>query len=190
VVGPSVIEVLPGSWTEIQFLLLGSTSLHSTSSLTEAQRSAVVALFEQGWGYRAAATRVGVGRWAVRDLHRRWRVHGMGALVAKPTKPRYPFEFKLDVVRRVLEEGAPAEALALEYKLSSGKLVRSWLRAYRQHGEDGLRPKPRGRPPKHRNAAASGEVSDLARLEQENLRLRAENAYLKKLRALRAQGRQ
>ena len=33
-------------------------------------------------------------------------------------------------------------------------------------------------------------MSDLQRLEQENLRLRAENAYLKKLRALRAQERQ
>ncbi|MEN4465395.1 helix-turn-helix domain-containing protein [Mycolicibacterium fortuitum] len=114
----------------------------------------------------------------------------MGALVAKPTKSTYSFDFKLDVVRRVLHEGATAQQLAREHGLSSGQLIQSWVRAYRQHGEDGLRPKPKGRPRKDGSPPAAGESTDLARLEQENLRLRAENAYLKKLRALRAQGRQ
>jgi transposase len=155
--------------------------------LTEAQRSAAVALFEQGWGDSAAATHLGVRRWPVRDLYRRWSVHGMGALVGKPTKSRYPFEVKLEVVRKVLDDGATADQLAHEYKLSSGKLVQTWVRAYRRHGEEGLKPKPKGRPP---DPSAPAEISDLERLQQENLRLRAENAYLKKLRALRAQGRQ
>jgi transposase len=158
--------------------------------LTEAQRSAAVALFEQGWGDSAAATHLGVSRWPVRDLYRRWRVHGMGALVGKPTKSSYSFEFKLDVVRRVLDEGATGEQLAHEYQLSSGKLVQSWVRAYRRHGEDGLRPTPKSRPAGGGSPPTPGQISDLQRLQQENLRLRAENAYLKKLRALRAQGRQ
>lgn len=114
----------------------------------------------------------------------------MGALVAKPTKSRYPFEFKLDAVRRVIDQGATAQQVAHEYGLSSDKLVQSWVRAYRRDGEDGLRPKPKGRPPTVSSTPAAGEMSDLARLEQENLRLRAENAYLKKLRALREHGRQ
>jgi transposase len=160
--------------------------LHPRSSLTEVQRCAAVALFEQGWGDCAAATHLGVRRWPVRDLYRRWRVHGMGALVGKPTKSRYSFEFKLDVVRRVLDDGATVDQLAHEYELSSGKLVQSWVRAYRRHGADGLKPKPKGRPP---DDGGPPELSDLERLQQQNLRLRAENAYLKKLRALRAQGR-
>lgn len=161
--------------------------MHPRSSLTEEQRSAAVALFEQGWGDSAAATHLGVSRWPVRSLYRRWRVHGMGALVGKPTKSTYSFELKLDVVRKVLDEGATADQLAHEYKLSSGKLVQSWVRAYRRHGEDGLKPKPKGRPP---DPPTPAEISDLERLQQENLRLHAENAYLKKLRALRVQGRQ
>jgi transposase-like protein len=162
--------------------------MHPRSSLTEAQRGAAVALFEQGRGYTATATHLGISRWAVRGLHRRWRVRGMGALVGKPTKSSYSLEFKLEVVGRVVDDGATAEELAGEYGLSSGKLVRSWVRAYRRFGEDGLKPKPKGRPPKDGDAPP-GEVTDLARLEQENLRLRAENAYLKKLRALMAQER-
>jgi len=118
----------------------------------------------------------------MRKLYRRWIVRGKGALVAKPTKSRYSFEFKLDVVRKVLDEGATAEQLAHEYQLSSGQLVQSWLQAYRRHGEEGLRPKPKGRPAQDPSPATPtpGEMTDLQRLEQENLRLRAENAYLKK----------
>lgn len=164
--------------------------MHPRSSLTEAQRGAAVALFEQGWSYRATATHLGVGPWPVRDLCRRWRVHGMGALVGKPTKSQYSFEFKLEVVRRVVDDGASAEQLAREYALSSGKLVESWVRAYRRFGEEGLKPKPKGRPPGSASPPTpDDELSDLQRLEQENLRLRAENAYLKKLRALMAQER-
>lgn len=167
--------------------------MHPRSSLTEEQRGAAVALFERGFGYRSAASQLGVSLWPVRSLFRRWNVRGRGALVGKPTKAKYSFEFKLDVVRRVVDGGAVAEQLAQEFGLSSGELVRSWVHTYRRHGEEGLRPKPNGRlaqVPNPPTPPTTGEITDLQRLQQENLRLRAENAYLKKLRALRAQGRQ
>ncbi len=160
--------------------------MHPRSSLTEGQRGAVVALFEQGWRYHATATHLGLSPWAVRDLYRRWSLHGKMALVAKPTKTTYSFEFKLGVVRKVLDDGATAEALAREYGLSSGTLVRSWVRSYRRDGEDGLKPKPKAQRHNDSRSPDDDGLSDLARLEQENLRLRAENAYLKKLRALMA----
>jgi transposase len=160
----------------------------SCSSLTEAQRGAAVVLFEQGWRYGATATHLGVSPWAVRGLHRRWSLHGRRALVAKSTRSSYSFEFKLSVVRKVLDEGATAQQVAGEYGLSSDKLVQTWVRTYRRLGEDGLKPKPQGRQPKS-VAQRSDELTDLQRLEQENLRLRAENAYLKKLRALMAHER-
>jgi transposase len=154
------------------------------------QREAVVASFEQGHGYMATATRFGLSAWAVRHLYRRWSLHGRMALVAKPTKTQYSFEFKLAVVRRVLDDGATAEALAGEFGLSSGDLVRSWVKSYRRLGEDGLKRKPKPRPPDESASTSGGDgPSDLERLEQENLRLRAENAYLKKLRALMAHER-
>jgi transposase len=46
-----------------------------------------------------------------------------------------------------------------------------------------LRPKPKGRP-KRDPAAAVGKETELERLRRENERLRAEVAYLGKLRAL------
>jgi transposase-like protein len=108
-------------------------------------------------------------------------------LVTKPTKRSFSFEFKLELVRRVLA-GEAAVALAREFDLSSPKLVETWVRKFRSEGEDGLRPKPRGRPRADRDAEPR-EESELARLRRENERLRAEVAYLGKLRALRDQGR-
>ncbi|MBP2339459.1 transposase-like protein [Saccharothrix coeruleofusca] len=154
--------------------------------MSERQRETAVALFEAGYGAKAVATRLGVSRTAVRRLHDRWRLWSAGALMDKPGKRSFTFEFKLGVVRRFVGGEATAAELAREHDLSSPKLVENWVRAYRREGEDALRPKPKGRP-----AAApdpSGP-SELERLRAENLRLSAKVAYLEKLRALREQGR-
>jgi transposase-like protein len=161
--------------------------MRADSSLGQVQREAAVAWFEQGLGDSAVASRLGVSRWAVRALYRRWKVHGERALTAMATKPRYSFEFKLDVVQRVLA-GELKTALAAELGLSSPKLIERWVRQYRVEGEAGLRAKPRGRPPRPA-PALTGEESELERLRRENERLRAEVAYLGKLRALMEQQR-
>ncbi len=162
--------------------------MRPTSSLSEDERVAAVALFEAGWADRAVATRLGVGRPPVKRLYDRWRVRGTGALVAKRRdRQSYSFEFKLEVVRRAVAGEAKLD-LAREYGLSSPKLIETWVRQYRNEGEDGLRPKRLGRPPKPAEAEA-GEVSELERLRRENEVLRAQVAYLGKLRALRAQQR-
>jgi transposase len=145
-----------------------------------------VALFETGYGRGMVAARLGVSRTAVRRLHDRWKLRGAGALMMTPGKRSFTFEFKLGVVRRFVGGEATAAELAREHDLSSPKLVENWARLYRREGEEALRPKPKGRPAA---AADPSGLSELERLRQENLRLSAENAYLKKLRALRAQGR-
>ncbi|WP_306371666.1 helix-turn-helix domain-containing protein, partial [Nocardiopsis sp. CC223A] len=127
------------------------------------------------------ATTLGVSRWPVRRLYQRWRIHGPGALVAKQAKKSYPFEFKAEAVRRALA-GEPKTELAKELELSSPKLLETWVRTFRREGEDGLRPKQRGRPPKTETPA---QESELERLRRENEFLRAQNAYLGKVRALR-----
>ena len=154
------------------------------SSLTEAQRQAAVALFDAGLGRGAVATRLGVSRHAVRELQQRWRIWGGGALEPKPTKRSFSFELKREIVQRFLA-GESKLALAEEYVLSSPKLIARWAQTYRAEGEDGLRPKPKGRPPRD-PAALKREESELDRLRRENERLRAEVAYLGKLRALSA----
>ena len=152
------------------------------SSLSEDQRQSAVALFEAGWGNRSVATKLGVSRWPIRRLYDRWRVHGGTTLVGKPTKRAFSFEFKLAAVQRHLY-GETKAALAKEFQLSSPALIDTWTRQYRTAGEDGLRPKPKGRPKNDPGAARKPE-SELQRLRRENERLRAEVAFLGKVRAL------
>ncbi|WP_367400677.1 helix-turn-helix domain-containing protein [Arthrobacter sp. PsM3] len=124
------------------------------SSLSEEQREAAVALFATGWGSRAVATRLGVGRKAVLRLHDRWRVRGDTALVTTPVKRLYSFELKLNAVQRYIA-GETRVALAKELDLSSPHLIAVWAGQYRAEGEDGLRPKPKGRPRKNPDARRS-----------------------------------
>lgn len=161
--------------------------MHACSSLSEDQREAAVAWFEKGIADSAAARLLGVSRGPVKLLYRRWRIHGRGALVAKPTRQAYSFEFKLALVERFIA-GEPAQVLAAEVGLSSPVLLKTWARAYLREGADALRPKPKGRP-KAPDSPPSAEIPELERLRRENERLRAEVAYLGKLRALRAQER-
>lgn len=146
-----------------------------------------MALFEAGHGRKAVAARLGVSVTAVQRLRDRWVLRSAGALMNKPDRRSFTFEFKLEVVARYVGGEATALELAREHDLSSPKLVESWARAYRREGEDALRPKRKGRPP-----AAAPERSgpgELERLRAENQLLSAKVAYLEKLRALREQGR-
>jgi transposase len=153
------------------------------SSLTAEQRAVAIGLFGDGWADRAVAARLGVSRWPVARLYGRWRVRGGAALVSTSSRRSFSFEFKLEVVQRFLA-GETKTDLAREFGLSSPKLIETWARIYRDEGEDGLRPKHRGRPAKP-VGQGSGEESELEALRRENERLRAENAFLGKLRALR-----
>lgn len=160
--------------------------MRRSSSLSQAQRQAAVTLFEQGRAGRSVACELGVARGPVERLHDRWRVRGRQALVTKPTKRSFSFEFKLDIVHRFLA-GEPKTDLAREFDLSSPKLIETWVRQYRTDGQDALRPKKLGRPP---GSGQDGQdVSEVEALRRENERLRAQVAYLGKLRALRAQQR-
>jgi transposase-like protein len=163
--------------------ILGSRIRCEQPSLTAEQRAAAVVLFAAGHGRYAVATQLGVARDAVRRLHDRWRIHGDDVLVTTPAKRSYAFELKREVVQRFLA-GETKVALAQAYDLSSPQLVGAWVRAWRRDGEDGLRPSPKGRP--RANPAAETELECLRR---ENERLRAEVAYLGKLRALMARER-
>lgn len=110
--------------------------------------------------------------------------------MARDTKAVYSWEFKRSIVARFLADES-ATQLAAEFNFSSVDIVYSWVRVWRLAGDEGLRPKRRGRKPKTLIASPDSErsatVPDAALIE-ENTRLKAEVAYLKKIRDLRDQG--
>ncbi|WP_408933190.1 IS3 family transposase [Corynebacterium marquesiae] len=158
--------------------------MHTRSSLSAGQREELVALFEQGCSYWAAAHHVGVGVYPVRALFRRFLLHGKLCLVEKPSKQQYSFEIKKEVVQRHLT-GESKMSLAREFGLSSDQVVGYWSRKWRKGGDDALKPKPKGRP---KGSAKPKVLSEEDKLRRENERLRAENDYPKKIAGLEESG--
>ena len=159
--------------------------MHTRSSLTQHQREQLMQLFEQNIGSTAAARELNISRYAAQALERRFKLHGRLCLMAKPTKQRYPYEIKKEVVTRNLN-GESRIKLAQEFGLSSDHLVKSWVRAWRAGGDEALMPKPQGRP---KGSAKAKPLTEEDKLRRQIEKLQAENAYLKKLRDLRNQRR-
>lgn len=156
--------------------------MRPSSSLTQAQRLAVVGWFEQGLGDHATARLLGLPVGPVRRLYQRWQIRGAGALVERSSKASYSFEFKMNLVQRHLDGQGSIPALAAQAGLSSPKVLEKWLRIHRREGPDGLRPKPKG--PRRGSAVPAGVPNELELLRAENERLLAEVAFLGKLQAL------
>lgn len=99
---------------------------------------------------------------------------------------RYTGEFKQEVVETMLREKLSYKEIARLYDISGHDRVRQWERIYLEEGPEGLYIERRGRGSKGRPAKElTPEVEE--DLLAEVQRLRAENAYLKKLNALVAE---
>lgn len=159
--------------------------MYSGSTLSQADAVSAVELFEQGFTAKSASLSLDLAPNPVQMLYQRWQLRGRDALVTRERR-QYDFGTKLEIVLRHVA-GESGRALAEEYELASPSTVANWTSIYRREGEDGLRPKRRGRPPTDRgNLAPENEIETL---RKENERLRAEVAYLGKLRALKSQER-
>ena len=95
---------------------------------------------------------------------------------------RYTGEFKQMVVETMMQEKLSYREAAKQFEVSDHHMVAKWERIYLTEGREGLYIERRGRSSKRSPAKLPKEVEE--DLLAEVQRLRAENAYLKKLQAL------
>ena len=105
----------------------------------------------------------------------------------KPNK-RYTGEFKQKVVETMQREHLSYREAARQFAISNHYIVAKWERIYLEEGAEGLYIERRGRA-SAANGVRKGRSPNLDKKVEEDLiaevqRLRAENAYLKKLNAL------
>lgn len=95
-------------------------------------------------------------------------------------------EEKLRIVNKVVLEGLSSIQVAKEENIDSS-IVRRWTRIYFAEGEEGLvnKKKPGNPLSKYQNRK---NLSDLEKLEYENMKLRIENERLKKGYILKGDG--
>ena len=132
---------------------------------------------------------------------RRWinayKEFGDDGLLRSRQNKNYSFQFKLYVVELYLSSEVSYQELALSQGINNPALIVKWVNDFRVAGPDALRPKKKGRKktldtrklkkPSKTNEEEFVDTSakHIKELEDENLRLRIENAYLKELRRLR-----
>jgi len=97
----------------------------------------------------------------------------------------YSVQFKLDALNYKLRTGKSYQEVAIAFGMTERSLLAAWMKTWQKEGIEGLS-KTKGRPSmsKKKSNKQKKKLTREQELENENELLRAENAYLKKLRAL------
>lgn len=151
---------------------------------------------EGGYAYLAEKYDVKNKRQVLNWVHS-YNELGDDGLIRSRQNKKYSFQFKLSVVELYLSSEVSYQELALSQGINNSALIARWVNDFRIAGPDALRPKKKGR----KKTLGTDKKSDFAKqvedipvdtnaehikkLEDENLKLRIENAYLKELRRLR-----
>ena len=151
-------------------------------------RSRAAKLYDEGHGVKAISNLIGVPYEAVRQWVNTYRSVGFEGLTGMGKNHTvYSFETKVAAARAVVDEGmSKAEAME-RFGIASTTPLKNWMRAYREGGPEALRPKPRGR--RKGTTSPPKEMTREQELERRIQKLEAENAYLKKSIALKAEKR-
>lgn len=148
-------------------------------------RKAAGKLFEQGLGFEAAASALSIPPNTVRKWRYRFQQFGLEGLLHMGGKQaRYTYKQKLAAVRAIVDDGQTLPDTMKTYGIVSKSPLDKWCKAYREGGAEALKPKRKGRP-KGSRVKQKPKTHEQA-LEERVVELEAENAYLKKLVALRA----
>ena len=164
----------------------------------ELKKKVVSAYLNDEGGYEYLSKRYDISH---HDIVRRWvksyNKFGDKGLARSRQNNNYSFQFKLSVVELYLSSAVSYQELALSQGINNSSLITRWVNNFRTVGPDALRPKKKGRKKtldirELKNTSEPNEekpvdtsTEHVKELEDENLKLRIENAYLKELRRLR-----
>ncbi|WP_308796188.1 IS3 family transposase [Agathobacter sp.] len=149
-------------------------------------------------GYRYLASKYNIpAKRRIEEWVHAYREFGEEGLMRSRQNKKYTFQFKLSMVELYLSSEVSYQELALSQGISNPSLIVKWVNDFRIAGPDALRPKKKGRkktldireckkPSKYDGEKpVDTSAEHVKELEDELLKLRVENAYLKELRRLR-----
>ena len=152
-----------------------------------AERLKYMHMLENGFSRNYIERHFGISKKLLGYLWARYKSEGPAALLKKQNV-KADYAFKLQVLRDIEENHLTLVDASLKYNVSSSQIY-VWQKITRTQGYDALAiTRPRGRPPKNDmgrpRKKKPEEMTELERLRYENECLRAENALLKKVKAL------
>ena len=150
---------------------------------------------EGGYGYLSKTYGVPAQRNIEQWVHN-YQTFGDKGLQRSRKNDIYSFEKKLSVVELYLSSEISYQDLALQEGITTPSIIANWVNRFRIAGPDALRPHKKGRKKtldKSKNTkivpleepSVDTSAEHVKELEDELLKLRIENAFLKELRRLR-----
>ena len=151
---------------------------------------------EGGYGYLSKVYGVPSQENIEKWVHN-YQTFGEEGLQRSRKKDFYSFEKKISIVELYLSSEISYQDIALQEGISNPCIISSWVNRFRAAGPDALRPRKKGRKktldksdkiPKTVSSEGSSidtSAEHVKELEDELLKLRIENAFLKELRRLR-----
>ncbi|AAM83874.1 insertion element IS1661 DNA-binding protein [Yersinia pestis biovar Medievalis str. Harbin 35] len=136
---------------------------------------------------RETARQFSVGKSPLTRWIRAFRRQGEAGLEHHLSRTYTP-EFRLCVVRYMMANRCSAADASAHFNIPNETIIQNWMKRYREGGKEALNPSKTGPTmPKDKYEHDSKPFSEMthAELEKELEYLRAENAYLKKRKALR-----
>ena len=142
-------------------------------------------------GYQYLSEQHSVPRECIRQWVRNYNINGDEGLRRSRQQQKYSFEYKLYVVKLYLTSEISYQELALKEGINNPFTLTKWVNDFRIAGPDALRPKKKGRKQSLNSKdttkrTTSNEIvsvdtstEHVKQLEDELLKLRIENAYLK-----------
>ena len=152
-----------------------------------AERLKYMHMLEDGYSIEYIHRIFGISHDLLGQLWERYQAEGPSGLLKKQTV-RADYDFKLKVVRDIEENHLTLVNASLKYNVSSSQ-IQLWNRIARTQGYDALAiTRPKGRPPKsdmgRPRKKRPEEMTELELLQLRVKELEAENALLKKVKAL------
>ena len=164
----------------------------------EFKRKVVEDYINNKGGYKYLANKYGLpDKKIVRQWVANYNAFGDEGLMRSRKQEKYSFERKLHIVELYLSSEISYQTLAMQEGITNPSMISKWVNRFRAVGPEGLRPHKKGRKKTlNKEVINSGiqtseektvdtSVEHVKELEDELLKLRIENAFLKELRRLR-----
>ena len=165
----------PESWTKL--------SGFSYMQYTKEEWGKVFELYQKGYGAAHISRITGMHKKTIQHRCRQYDLTGC-QYTQRKVNVRPNAELKKAVIKAVEQQSLSLAEVTVRYGISRDCLL-TWLSKFRHGGyEELLAIKPKGSPPKVPKPKRTKGMSEVERLKERIAYLEAENAYLKKLKAL------
>ena len=164
----------------------------------EFKKKIVIEYLSGQGGAVALAKKYGVpAKSRIQEWVKSYQSFGDEGLRRSRQKKKFSFEYKLHVVELYLSNEVSYQELALQEGINNPAILVKWVNDFRIAGPDALRPRKKGRKKalnskdnikrttSNETVSVDTSAERLKQLEDELLKLRIENAFLKELRRLR-----